>query len=80
MELKNYSIEATGSLYCSENFAAICVDGQTYGIEKLIYEMMKSLKNEENLGIETCGTLNITFTREPEKLTVNGIVKKEEKA
>lgn len=80
MELKNYSIEATGSLYCSENFATICVDGQTYGIEKLIYEMMKSLKMEENLGIETCGTLNITFTREAEKLTVNGIVKKEEKA
>lgn len=80
MELKNYSIEATGSLYCSENFTTICVDGQTYGIEKLIYEMMKSLKNEENLGIETCGTLNITFTREPEKLTVNGTVKKEEKA
>ena len=42
--------------------------------------MMKSLKKEENLGIEACGTLNITFTREPEKLTVNGIVKKEEKA
>lgn len=80
MELKNYSIEATGSLYCSENFAAICVDGQTYGIEKLIYEMMKSLKNEENIGIETCGTLNITFTRKLEKLTVNGTVKKEEKA
>lgn len=33
MELKNYSIEATGSLYCSENFATICVDGQSYGIE-----------------------------------------------
>lgn len=80
MELKNYSIEATGSLYCSENFAAICVDGQTYGIEKLIYEMMKSLKKEENLGIETCGTLNITFTRNAEKLTVNRIVTKEEKA
>lgn len=80
MELKNYSIEATGSLYCSENFTTICVDGQTYGIEKLIYEMMKSLKNEENLGIETCGTLNITFTRKLEKLTVNGTVKKEEKA
>lgn len=80
MEPKNYSIEATGTLYCSENFAAICVDGQSYGIEKLIYEMMKSLKKEENLGVETCGTLNITFTREPEKLTVNGIVKKEEKA
>lgn len=80
MEMKNYSIEATGSLYCSENFAAICVDGQTYGIEKLIYEMMKSLKKEENIGLETCGTLNITFTREPEKLTVNGIVTKEEKA
>lgn len=80
MEMKNYSIEATGSLYCSENFATICVDGQTYGIEKLIYEMMKSLKKEENLGIETCGTLNITFTREAEKLTVNGTVKKEEKA
>lgn len=80
MELKNYRIEATGSLYCSENFAAICVDGQTYGIEKLIYEMMKSLKKEENLGIETCGTLNITFTRKTEKLTVNGTVKKEEKA
>nr|DAR72851.1 MAG TPA: hypothetical protein [Caudoviricetes sp.] len=80
MELKNYNIEATGSLYCSENFTTIRVDGQTYDIEKLIYEMMKSLKNEENLGIETCGTLNITFTREPEKLTVNGIVKKEEKA
>lgn len=80
MELKNYSIKATGSLYCSENFAAICVDGQSYGIEKLIYEMMKSLKKEENLGVETCGTLNITFTREPEKLTVNGIVKKEEKS
>ena len=80
MELKNYSIEATGSLYCSENFAAICVDGQTYGIEKLIYEMMKSLKKEENLGIETRGTLNITFTRKAEKLTVNGTVKKEEKA
>lgn len=79
MELKNYSIEATGTLYCSENFAIICVDGQSYGIEKLIYEMMKSLKKEENLGMETCGTLNITFTREPEKLTVNGIVKKEEK-
>ena len=58
----------------------IRVDGQTYGIEKLIYEMMKSLKKEENLGIEACGTLNITFTREPEKLTVNGTVKKEEKA
>ena len=80
MELKNYSIEATGSLYCSENFTTICVDGQTYGIEKLIYEMMKSLKKKENLGIETCGTLNITFTREAEKLTVNGTVKKEEKA
>lgn len=80
MELKNYSIEATGSLYCSENFTTICVDGQTYDIEKLIYEMMKSLKKEENLGIETRGTLNITFTREPEKLTVNGTVKKEEKA
>lgn len=80
MELKNYSIEATGSLYCSENFATICVDGQTYGIEKLIYEMMKGLKKEENLGIETCGTLNITFTRKLEKLTVNGTVKKEEKA
>lgn len=80
MELKNYSIEATGSLYCSENFATICVDGQTYDIEKLIYEMMKSLKKEENLGIEMCGTLNITFTRETEKLTVNGIVTKEEKA
>ena len=80
MELKNYSIKATGSLYCSENFAAIYVDGQAYGIEKLIYEMMKSLKKEENLGIETCGTLNITFTREAEKLTVNGIVTKEEKA
>lgn len=80
MELKNYSIEATGSLYCSENFATICVDGQTYGIEKLIYEMMKSLKKEENLGIETCGTLNITFTRNAEKLTVNRIVTKEEKA
>lgn len=80
MEMKNYSIEATGSLYCSENFAAICVDGQTYGIEKLIYEMMKSLKKEENIGIETCGTLNITFTRKAEKLTVNGIVTKEEKA
>ena len=80
MELKNYSIEATGSLYCSEIFASICVDGQTYGIEKLIYEMMKILKREENLGIETCGTLNITFTREAEKLTVNGTVKKEEKA
>lgn len=80
MELKNYSIEATGSLYCLENFATICVDGQTYCIEKLIYEMMKSLKKEENLGIETCGTLNITFTREAEKLTVNGIVTKEEKA
>lgn len=80
MELKNYSIEATGTLYCSENFAAICVDGQSYGIEKLIYEMMKSLKKEENLGVETCGTLNITFTREREKLAVNGIVKKEEKA
>lgn len=80
MELKNYSIEATGSLYCSENFASICVDGQTYDIEKLIYEMMKSLKNEENLGIETCGTLNITFTRKLENLTVNGTVKKEEKA
>lgn len=79
MELKNYSIEATGTLYCSENFAAICVDGQSYGIEKLIYEMMKSLKKEENLGVETCGTLNITFTREREKLAVNGIVKKEEK-
>ena len=80
MELKNYSIEATGSLYCSENFAAIYVDGQAYGIEKLINEMMKSLKKEEGLGIETCGTLNITFTREAEKLTVNGIVTKEEKA
>lgn len=80
MELKNYNIEATGSLYCSENFTTIRVDGQTYDIEKLIYEMMKSLKNEENLGIETRGTLNITFTREPEKLTVNRIVKKEEKA
>lgn len=80
MEMKNYSIEATGSLYCSENFAAICVDGQTYGIEKLIYEMMKSLKKEENIGIETCGTLNITFTRKAEKLTVNGTVKREEKA
>lgn len=80
MELKNYSIEATGTLYCSESFAAICVDGQSYGIEKLIYEMMKSLKKEESIGMETCGTLNITFTREPEKLTVNGIVKKEEKA
>ena len=80
MELKNYSIEATGSLYCSENFAAICVDGQSYGIEKLIYEMMKSLKKEENLGIETRGTLNITFTRKAEKLTVNGTVKREEKA
>ena len=80
MEMKNYSIEATGSLYCSENFATICVDGQTYGIEKLIYEMMKSLKQEENLGIETCGTLNITFTREAEKLTVIGTVKKEEQA
>lgn len=80
MELKNYSIEATGSLYCSENFATICVDGQTYGIEKLIYEMMKILKKEENLGIETCGTLNITFTRKAEKLTVNGTVKREEKA
>ena len=80
MELKNYSIEATGSLYCSENFAAICVDGQSYGIEKLLFEMMKSLKKEENLGIETCGTRNITFTREAEKLTVNGTVKKEEKA
>ena len=80
MELKNYSIEATGSLYCSENFTTIRVDGQTYDIEKLIYEMMKSLKNEENLGIETCGTLNITFTRKAEKLTVNGTVKKEEKA
>ena len=80
MELKNYNIEATGSLYCSENFTTIRVDGQTYDIEKLIYEMMKSLKNEENLGIETCGTLNITFTREAEKLTVNGTVKKEEKA
>lgn len=80
MELKNYSIEATGSLYCSENFATICVDGQTYGIEKLIYEMMKNLKKEENLGIETCGTLNITFTKKAEKLTVNGTVKKEEKA
>lgn len=34
MELKNYSIEATGSLYCSESFASICVDGQSYGIEK----------------------------------------------
>lgn len=79
MELKNYSIEATGTLYYSENFAAIYVDGQSYGIEKLIYEMMKSLKKEENLGMETCGTLNITFTREPEKLTVNGTVKKEEK-
>lgn len=78
MELKNYSIEATGSLYCSESFASICVDGQSYGIEKLIFEMMKSLK-EENLGIEACGTLNITFTREAEKLTVNGIVTKEEK-
>lgn len=80
MEMKNYNIEATGSLYCSENFTTICVDGQTYGIEKLIYEMMKSLKKEENLGIETCGTLSITFTREAEKLTVNGTVKKEEKA
>ena len=80
MELKNYSIEATGSLYCSESLASICVDGQSYGIEKLICEMMKSLKNEENLGIETCGTLNITFTRKAEKLTVNGTVKKEEKA
>lgn len=80
MELKNYNIEATGSLYCSENFTTIRVDGQTYGIEKLIYEMMKSLKKEENLGIETCGTLNITFTRKLEKLTVNGTVKKEEKA
>jgi hypothetical protein len=80
MELKNYSIEATGSLYCSENFATICVDWQTYGIEKLIYEMMKSLKKEENLGIETCGTLNITFTRKAEKLTMNGTVKREEKA
>lgn len=60
MELKNYNIEATGSLYCSENFTTIRVDGQTYGIEKLIYEMMKSLKKEENLGIEACGTLNIT--------------------
>lgn len=80
MELKNYSIEATGSPYCSENFATICVDGQTYGIEKLIYEMMKSLKKEENLGIETCGTLNITFTRKAEKLTVNRTVKREERA
>ena len=80
MELNNYSIEATGSLYCSENFATIRVNGQSYGIEKLIYEMMKSLKKEENLGIETCGTLNITFTRKLEKLTVNGTVKKEEKA
>lgn len=80
MELKNYNIEATGSLYCSENFTTIRVDGQTYGIDKLIYEMMKSLKKEENLGIETCGTLSITFTREAEKLTVNGTVKKEEKA
>ena len=80
MELKNYNIEATGSLYCSENFTTICVDGQTYGIEKLIYEMMKSLKKEENIGIETCGTLNITFTRKAEKLTVNGTVKGEEKA
>lgn len=71
MELKNYSIEATGSLYCSESFASICVDGQSYGIEKLICEMMKSLKNEENIGIETCGTLNIMFTRKLEKLTVN---------
>lgn len=80
MELKNYRIEATGSLYCSESFAIICVDGQTYGIEKLIYEMMKSLKKEENIGIETFGTLNITFTRKAEKLTVNGTVKREEKA
>ena len=80
MELKNYNIEATGRLYCSENFTIICVDGQTYGIEKLIYEMMKSLKKEENIGIETCGTLNITFTRKAEKLTVNGTVKREEKA
>ena len=80
MEMKNYSIKATGSLYCSENFAAIYVDGQAYGIEKLIYEMMKSLKKEEGIGIETCGTLSITFTREAEKLTVNGTVKKEEKA
>ena len=80
MELKNYSIEAKGSLYCTENFTTIRVDGQSYGIEKLIYEMMKSLKKEENLSIETCGTLNITFTREAEKLTVNGTVKKEEKA
>ena len=80
MELKNYSIEATGSLYCSENFAAIYVDGQAYGIEKLINEMMKSLKKEEGIGIETYGTLSITFTREAEKLTVNGTVKKEEKA
>ena len=80
MELKNYSIEAKGSLYCTENFTTIRVDGQSYSIEKLICEMMKSLKKEENIGIETCGTLNITFTREPEKLTVNGTVKKEEKA
>lgn len=80
MELKSYSIKATGSLYCSEGFANICVDGQSYGIEELICEMMKSLKKEENHGIETCGTLNITFTREAEKLTVNGTVKKEEKA
>lgn len=80
MELKNYSIKATGNLYCSEGFADICVDGQSYGIEKLIYEMMKSLKKEENLGIETRGTLSITFTREAEKLTVNGTVKREEKA
>lgn len=80
MELKNYNIEATGSLYCSENFTTIRVDGQSYGVEKLIYEMMKSLKKEENIGIETCGTLNITFTRKAEKLTVNGTVKREEKA
>lgn len=80
MELKNYSIEATGSLYCSESFASIYVDGQSYGIENLIFEMMKSPKKEGNLCIETCGTLNITFTRKPEKLTVNGTVKKEEKA
>lgn len=80
MELKNYSIKATGSLYCTENFTTIRVNGQSYGIEKLIYEMMKSMKNEEKFGIETCGTLTITFTREAEKLTVNGTVKKEEKA
>lgn len=78
--MKTYNAKATGNLYFSESFASIDIGGESCSIESIIFDMLKSLKKENELVSEARGTLNITFTREPDQLIMNGLVTKEEKA